>query len=316
MPGKVRTTHTPGTGGHGMAVDIHSRPVIDPTENVIALTAAANKRQDDLRTVTRELVDRDLAHIKELAAIRAEHQRALDAKESGRLDAIRQVDREEVIKAAASAQQAIATLAASTSTVAETLRAAQAQIAAASENRQVAFASEMSKRMSAVELSLSEGKGKQTVVDPQLVKLTDLVETLARTQAGESARTQVTDPRFLELATEINRRLITVELALSEGKGKQAVVDPQVTKLTDLVETLARSQTATTSHTTGMTDAAKLTIGAVGLLLSVLTIGSMIFAGTRTLAGPAAAPTPPQVIYVPAPPGSMLPTTPPQPAPR
>jgi len=270
MPEKTRPTRM--GGGHansGLAVDAHGGPVIDPTENVIALTEAANKRQDDLREAAqrreddlrtamakrdddlRDAItkhcDDDATHLREIMEMRADHQREMLTAEANRLDAIRQVDREEVIKAAASAQQAIQTLSVTSMTTAETLRAQNESKFAAAEARQSMFASEMSKRISAVELSLSEGKGKQTVVDPQLDKLTMVVETLARQQAAGGGKSQ------------------------------------------------------------GINLAWVVALGLVSLLCGLITIGSFVFISLR----PA-----PQPLYVPSPAGTMLPATPPASVPR
>lgn len=278
MPSKVRRTRVPaaGGGGAGLAVDAHGGAVIDPTENVIALSEGQNKRQDDLRALERELFDRDIAHVKELASVRALHQQQLDQKESGRLDSIRQVDREEVTKAALSAQQAIATLAISTSTVAETLRAQQEAKGLAAEARQAAFAGEVGKRLSAVELALSEGKGKQAVADPMMAELVSEMRILTAQRAAES--------------------------------GKQAVTDPLLGQLAADVRALVAAQATTSGKTSGIALSWGVLLGAVALA------GALgFFTNFRPAPAPTAAP---QVIYVPSPPGTMLPTTPPQPAPR
>jgi len=277
MPSKVRRTRTPGHAS-GRGVDAAGGPVIDPTENVIALTSADNKRQDDLRALTRELFDRDIAHVKELASVRATHQQLLDVKEAGRLDSIRQVDREEVIKAAAAAQQAIATLATTQSNIAETLRAQQEAKALAADTRQVAFASEINKRISAVELSLSEGKGKQAVADPMMAELVAEMRTLTGQRASE--------------------------------EGKQTVTDPLLSQLAADVRALLQAQATTGGQREGISDSAKVMVGAVMLLIAVLG-----FLGLSARGQSAAVPAP-QVIYVPSPPGTMLPSTPPQPVPR
>jgi len=182
-------------------VDIAGGPVIDPTENVIALTEAANQRQDDLREATKELSEVLFKHQKEMMDLRAEnlarlgeiresHQRELDTAESNRLNSIRQVDREEVAKTAAAAQTAISTLATTTNTMAETLRTQVANTAAAAENRQVAFATDMNKRLSAVELALSEGKGKQQVSDPQIERMAMMVEKLVTSQSNVAGKSE------------------------------------------------------------------------------------------------------------------------------
>ena len=190
-----------GQKSSGLAVDESGGPVIDPTENVIALTEAANKRQDDLRILTKELNDTKIAHQKEisdireghqdtLGGIRERHQEALNKAESARLDSIRQVDREDVNKTAAQALTAIATLASTTTTTAETLRTQVATTAQAQANALANTMGEVNKRLSALELSSSEGRGKQTVVDPMQAEMAAKMERVLNaiaTGGGQSA---------------------------------------------------------------------------------------------------------------------------------
>lgn len=177
----------------GLAIDASGGAVVDPTANVIALTDAANKRQDDLREETNKRIDaelkcvRDIANIRalhqdEISTIRTEYMEKLRDAEAKRIDAIRHVDREDVAKTATSAQTAVATLATAASTTAETLRTQAANLAAAAEARLSALTNEVNKRLSALELALSEGKGKQTIFDPQMEKMSATLEMLARNQ--------------------------------------------------------------------------------------------------------------------------------------
>jgi hypothetical protein len=68
-------------GGSGMAdnegpsTDRHNEPVVDPTENVKALNAAANERQDDLR----ELESR---HLREILQLRTDHVQEIRAADA------------------------------------------------------------------------------------------------------------------------------------------------------------------------------------------------------------------------------------------
>jgi len=185
-----------GTEEHrpGVAVDYRGKSVVDPTVNVQALNEASVKRQDDLRQADRELTDAKLAHLKEvseltakftreLGEVREVHAKELSLAEAGRLNSIRQVDREEVAKSAASQLTAIGTLAAQTTATAETLRTTVATTAAAAETRNSVQYQDTNKRISALELTSSEGKGKQTLADPQMERLTELVAALARSQA-------------------------------------------------------------------------------------------------------------------------------------
>lgn len=143
----------------------------DPSENVKSLTEAGNQRQDDLRAAAKELSDTKIAHQKEIGDIRERHQAELRRGESERLDSIRQVDREDVNKTATQAQSAIAALAAVTTTTAETLRTQVATTAAAQATALANSMGEVNKRLSALELSSSEGRGKQAVESPQFAEL-------------------------------------------------------------------------------------------------------------------------------------------------
>ena len=163
---------------------------IDPTKNVLDLVEAAVKRLDDMSALrerlTTEKVDglrRALKDGERVAKLRARHQRELDKAESERLNAIRQVDREDVAKTTAATAALATTLAAQTTTLASTLRNQVDTVAAAAEVRFNSIGQDLTKRLSAVELALSEGKGRQIVVDPQMEKLTTLVELLAKNQA-------------------------------------------------------------------------------------------------------------------------------------
>lgn len=170
----------------GLAVDASGGSVVDPTQNVKDLSEAANKRQDDLREAERRYNDLRAEHQREIAVLRADHTRELSAKESSRLDSIRQVDREDVAKTAASANLAIQTLAKQTADLATTLQTQVQATAAAAETRRTADMSEVNKRVSALELASSASAGKQTIADPQVAELRAEV---ARLSAANSTQT-------------------------------------------------------------------------------------------------------------------------------
>lgn len=170
----------------GAVVESQERAPVDPTENVIALSVASNRRQDDLREAERRYNDLRAEHQKETATLRAVHQEALDKKESARLDSIRQVDREDVAKTAAAANLAIATLAKQTTDLAATLQATVGSTAAAAETRRSADMSEVNKRVSALELASSATAGKQQVADPAMERLVQQVAALVGLQASGS----------------------------------------------------------------------------------------------------------------------------------
>jgi hypothetical protein len=249
----------------GIPVDSSGGATIDPTKNVLDLVDAAVQRQDDLRAKDRDIADLQHGHQEAIAKLRATHeatvgllreqyQEKIAHAESGRLDSIRQVDREEVAKTAVAANTAIQTLAKQTTDLSTTLAKQVADTAAAAESRQSSQYSDTNKRLSALELSSSEGKGKQTVVDPQMDKLTSLVEVLARNQAT--------------------------------GAGKAS----------------------------GFSASWAILIGAIGLIGALLSIAAVVVTVVLFLSRASAAANSP--IYVPAPPGTVLPSTPPQNPPR
>lgn len=177
----------------------------DPTNNVTAmvdvekshaqeLRILERKRQDDLRAKDREISDIQHKHQENIVFIKSQnedrigglregYQEKIQHAESGRLDSIRQVDREEVAKTAVAANTAITVLANRTAELALTLDKKVSDTATAAEARGSTQYSDTNKRLSALELSSSEGKGKQTVADPQMEKLMQGVETLAKVQA-------------------------------------------------------------------------------------------------------------------------------------
>lgn len=171
--------------------------LVDPTVNVVATVHASEKlTKEKVRRVELLLkrndraMKREISHVKEIAELRADHQRREDHAESQRIDSIRQVDREEVAKTAASAQTAIATLAATTNTMAETLRTQVATTASAAETRNAAQNTDFNKRLSALELSSSEGKGKMGVVDPQMAEFMTEMRAMMRIQATGAGKSE------------------------------------------------------------------------------------------------------------------------------
>lgn len=156
---------------------------VDPSTNVMDLVNAANRRQDDLRNA-------EASHIREIMALRAEQDKESRKYESGRLDSIRQVDREEVNKRAADANVAIATLAEQTRGLSTTLAKQVTEAATATEVRFSAFQNDTNKRLSSLETAASERIGKQQVSDPQLDRNNALLEKLASAQAANVGKSE------------------------------------------------------------------------------------------------------------------------------
>src|SRR6185436_2223439 len=100
----------------GIGLDAYGGPLIDPTQNVKDLTEAANLRQDDLRQLNNRYLKALIQtveqtaklkakHVKNIADLHQIHDYAIHKAEAGRLDALRQNDREDV-KALAAATTA------------------------------------------------------------------------------------------------------------------------------------------------------------------------------------------------------------------
>jgi len=120
---------SPVTSGpsQGPAVDRAGAPVVDPTDNVIALVRAGLERQDDLRR-------QESTHIHELLTLRADFDAQLRVAESRRIDAIRAVDVAAVAQAAQVSATQATTLATQVSASAETLRTTVAASALSAAN--------------------------------------------------------------------------------------------------------------------------------------------------------------------------------------
>jgi len=93
------------------------------------------------------------------------------------------------------------------------------------------------------------------------------------------------------------------------GAGKQAVADPMMEQLIQEMRSSTAQRAADRGRVDGMSDSAKAIIAALGMLLTL----TALYTFTQRAAASAPAP---QVIYVPAPAGALLPTTPPSPTPR
>jgi hypothetical protein len=228
----------------------HRHTDVDPTPNVVALTEAANQRQDDLRVETNRRIDTEIINLREVGTLRALHAKEMNAAEANRLNSIRTVDIAAVNTAAERSLAAINTLAAQTASNAENLRNA--------------------------------------------------LNTTATTIATQWTNT----------VAGINERLSALERSSYEGKGKQAVVDPQVAELVLEMRSLRESRAGTTGKNEGISVS-------WGVLLAVATLIAALFAGgVFSRPAPVQAVVPAPIIMVPAPTGTLLPTTPPAAAPR
>jgi len=163
----------------GLAVDSGGNPVIDPTENVKALTEAATLRQDDLRQASDKYNQAEIGHVKEQASMRASYEEKLSLAESKRIDAIRAVDVNAVAIANERSAAAAQVLANSVSSLAANIAEQQKQIV-----------DQINVRISAIERSQYEGQGKGSVTDQQLAALVDEVRKLNQISNQTTGRSE------------------------------------------------------------------------------------------------------------------------------
>jgi hypothetical protein len=181
-----------------LGIDAYGGTVIDPTENVKALMEASIKsltreaELSDLRT------NESLQRLTDIIALRAEHAKETRTYDNDRWDKIRTIDMANAQATAKQILDAVNTYSAAQERIAQTLAKQVTDTAAAQEARNSAQYSDVTKRLQAVELSLSKGEGKQAVSDPQMDKLTLLVERLATNQTlGQGNQSGVDDSKKL-----------------------------------------------------------------------------------------------------------------------
>jgi len=279
LEGVTDTGELPDSG-HG--IDAMGASALDPTANVIALTNAGYRRQDDLRMAAQALTDAKLAHVEEIVKLQAGFQREIDALESKRLDAIRAVDQLTAKTEADRQAAAVTTLATQAATTAETLRSAVNTSATNLATQLDRNLTAMTERIAALEKSSYTGAGKQAVADPMMEQLINEMRNLTAQRAADAGKAAVVDPRMAELMAEV--RANSAKLAV--GSGVDAGRHGSQENLKSVLQ-----------------------VGIAAILL-------MIALATFLLKTNAAPPPAPQVIYVPAPSGTQLPVTPPSTVPR
>jgi len=178
------------TSGHALPVDAQGGPTIDPTENVKALSESQAKRNDDLREINNQLLDTKIAAIKELAQLRADHAREIRILETDRLEKIRQVDVSNTAITAAQQLAAIQTLAATAASNADALRTAVATTATTIQNQTDRVVGGIVDRIAVLEKSSYTGAGRAGVADPQMERLSAMVEGLAKAQSQSTGKSE------------------------------------------------------------------------------------------------------------------------------
>jgi hypothetical protein len=202
---KKRSGTANGTGA-GRGVDSSGGPVVDPTQNVMDLSEASNKRQDDLRIYTdlitqekfrriddlrvaesRRLDDLRLAESKRIDGeliLRAFYEDKLNAAEASRINAIRAVDVGAVAVASERATQQAAVLANQVIASADALRSQLAATAATMATQLQGQTTQITDRLALVEKAQYENKGRQGLADPQMENL--IIEMRKLTDANAS----------------------------------------------------------------------------------------------------------------------------------
>ena len=142
----------------GIGVDARGEPVIDPTKNVLDLTAAANKRQDDLREMHDRVVAAQLGRVEEtlkwmekLSDVHQRHDREIHKMEQEKLAAFRASDE---VARLTEANRSLAAI----QVVERTLNSTATALASQNAENNL----EVNRRLAALEKSSYEGAGKGT----------------------------------------------------------------------------------------------------------------------------------------------------------
>jgi len=153
----------------GLGVDAYGGAVIDPTKNVLDLTAAANKRQDDLRNAHDLLIAAEIRRLEEsvkrveqVSELRAEHAREIGLIHQSHDREIHKMEQDKLAAFRASDEMARITEAnrslAAIQVVERTLNSTATALASQNAENNV----EVNRRLAALEKSSYEGAGKGT----------------------------------------------------------------------------------------------------------------------------------------------------------
>lgn len=234
--------------GAGVAVDAAGGPARDPTENVLALSEAANRRQDDLREAGEKHFEARLAHIDEVsksnhahsvelsaaesrrldeqAALRAHYSAMLSDAEAKRIDAIRAVDVAAVGTASQRAGDQASVLASQVSTSAEALRTLVATTAATVATSLQQMSTTLSTRLTTLEQASYQSAGKQSFADPAFVELLSEVKQLREANRQVTGKSEGINASWLVLLGVAS--LVSLGVAAVAMIRQPAPVAPQV----------------------------------------------------------------------------------------
>jgi len=153
----------------GIGVDAYGGAVIDPTKNVLDLTSAANKRQDDLREMHNRYLGAEIRRLEEtirwmekLSDAHQKHDREIHLMEQQKLEAFRKSDETARLTEAERTLAAVQLVARAAETTANDIRAVLNTTATTLAQANAARDLEYNNRISALEKSSYEGAGKGT----------------------------------------------------------------------------------------------------------------------------------------------------------
>lgn len=174
----------------GLGIDAYGGAVIDPTENVKDLMEASITSLSREAALQEKLVDekikrmeREWIHQAHVAELRAAHAKETRAHDTDRWEKTRTIDMANAREAAAQVLAALNNNSATQERTAQTLRDQVASTAQATQQAQAALFNPLADRVSSLEKSSYTGAGRQAVSDPQMDRLTLLVEQLATNQS-------------------------------------------------------------------------------------------------------------------------------------
>lgn len=176
--------------GTGLGVDSSGGPVIDPSKNVSDQFAREIKRIDDLREAEGRLRDEQNRHVREMAEERERSAEVRAMAETARVNAIRAVDVAAGAATAAQLDTAVQKNATTTQTTADNLRATTEATARAMAAQLSAFQESVNTRLTSLERSRDEDKGRAAYSDPQIVQLVDEVKSLRLGRSTDTGQQQ------------------------------------------------------------------------------------------------------------------------------
>lgn len=129
--------------------------------------------------------------------------------------------------------------------------------------------------VNAVAVASERQSAAATVLANQVSQSADALRTLVSTTATATAE------QSRQQMAQVTDRLTAVERVQYEGRGRQVVDDPRMAQLVEQVDKIASAQQTAGGKSQGLSMAWAFTIGAAGLILALMTIGSLMFAFTR-----------------------------------